>query len=484
MHLRLPRKILLVTGTAALLLAGGGAAAAGTHGAVSARTVASGGTWGTAKEVPGSAQLNQGGFADITSVSCASAGNCSAVGSYAAAHRQQAMVVNEMNGTWRTAKEVPGIGTLNHGSAQLNSVSCASAGNCSAGGVYVDGSHNRQVFVVNETNGVWGHALEVPGIAALNQGGNASIESVSCGAAGNCSAGGFYTDVSGNEQVFVVNETRGTWGNAKEVPGSGALNQGGQAGADLYSVSCRSVGNCTAGGFYADASDNTQPFVVSEMNGTWGTAKQLPGITALDQGGYGDLEVLSCGSAGNCSAGGIYTDPAGTGGLYVDNQTNGTWGTPEEIPGFATFSQGGYEYFTMACASAGNCAAGGLYNSGQAFVVNETNSTWGHALEVPGTAALNSGEYASVYSVSCASAGNCSAGGSYTDSFGHMQAFVVNETNGTWRGAIEVPGTVVLNQGGSASIESVSCASAGHCSAGGFYTDSSKLSQVFVVNET
>ena len=111
----------------------------------------------------------------------------------------------------------------------------------------------------------------------------------------------------------------------------------------------------------------------------------------------------------------------------------------------------------------------------------ETNGIWGHALEVPGTAALNSGGYASIYSVSCASAGNCSAGGSYTDSFNHMQAFVVSEINGTWHGAIEVPGTVVLNQGGNASINAVACTSAGHCSAGGFYTDSSKLQQVFVV---
>jgi len=110
----------------------------------------------------------------------------------------------------------------------------------------------------------------------------------------------------------------------------------------------------------------------------------------------------------------------------------------------------------------------------------ETNGIWGHALEVPGTAALNSGGYASIYSVSCASAGNCSAGGSY-DSFNHMQAFVVSEINGTWHGAIEVPGTVVLNQGGNASINAVACTSAGHCSAGGFYTDSSKLQQVFVV---
>jgi hypothetical protein len=36
-------------------------------------------------------------------------------------------------------------------------------------------------------------------------------------------------------------------------------------------------------------------------------------------------------------------------------------------------------------------------------------------------------------SVSCASPGNCSAGGDYyTDAAGHQQAFVVSEKNGSW----------------------------------------------------
>jgi hypothetical protein len=39
----------------------------------------------------------------------------------------------------------------------------------------------------------WGRALEVPGTRALNQGGNAEVSSLSCASAGNSSAGGFYT---------------------------------------------------------------------------------------------------------------------------------------------------------------------------------------------------------------------------------------------------------------------------------------------------
>ena len=48
--------------------------------------------------------------------------------------------------------------------------------------------------------------------------------SVSCAAAGTCSAGGYYTSISGDQQAFVVNESIGIWCAAKEV--AGALNKG------------------------------------------------------------------------------------------------------------------------------------------------------------------------------------------------------------------------------------------------------------------
>jgi hypothetical protein len=72
---------------------------------------------------------------------------------------------------WGAAAEVPGTAALNHLNADLASVSCASAGNCSAGGVYAASAGNSQAFVVSQVNGAWHPAIEVPGIAALNQGG-------------------------------------------------------------------------------------------------------------------------------------------------------------------------------------------------------------------------------------------------------------------------------------------------------------------------
>jgi hypothetical protein len=246
-----------------LVFAGAGQAAAGMRMPAGARAAVLGGTWHTAQKVPGTATLNKGGNAQVQSVSCASAGNCSAGGYYTdGSGHQQVFVVSKKNGTWRTAMKVPGTATLNKGgNAWIGSVSCASAGDCSAGGQYVDSSRAGQAFVVSQVNGTWRTAIEVPGTAALNQGG-AWIASVSCASAGNCSAGGWYQVGSGHSQAFVVSQVNGTWRTAMQVPGTATLNQGGAAW--LVSVSCASAGNCSAGGGYTDSSGHRQAFVITE----------------------------------------------------------------------------------------------------------------------------------------------------------------------------------------------------------------------------
>ena len=79
------RRTAVVAGAVVVLLglAVGVASAAGTAAGMrlAAGTRAlSGGTWGKAEEVPGTATLNVGGSAGIGSVACGSAGNCSAGG--------------------------------------------------------------------------------------------------------------------------------------------------------------------------------------------------------------------------------------------------------------------------------------------------------------------------------------------------------------------------------------------------------------------
>ena len=446
--------------------------------------VASGGMWGGAGEVPGTAGDHVIGAALVGSVSCAVAGNCSAGGSYTeSSDSEQAFVVNQTNGTWRKAEEIPGTAALNTGgNAETSSVSCAASGNCSAGGLYTASSQSFQAFVVNEVDGIWRKAVEVHGPASFNGVGGAGISSVSCAAAGNCSAGGGYTDSSGDSQALVVNEVNGVWGKAVEVRGIEALNTGG--GAAISSVSCAAAGNCAAGGAYTASSGSEQAFVVNEVDGVWGKAVEVPGSAALNTGGGAAISSVSCAAAGNCAAGGAYTASSGSEQAFVVNEVDGVWGKAVEVPGSAALNTGGGAAISsVSCAAAGNCAAGGAYTnrSGifQAFVVNEVDGVWRKAEEVPGAAH----RLGYLLSVSCATAGNCAAGGSYNDSSGDQQAMVVKEVNGVWRKAEEVPGTAALNTGADAVTNSVSCASAGNCSAGGLYIQISYCVQAFVVNE-
>jgi hypothetical protein len=356
-------------------------------------------------------------------------------------------------GSWGSAQEV--AAALNTGGfAEVNSVSCASAGNCSAGGFYTSSSGPTPAFVVSEANGAWGTAHPVA--AALNRGGIAAVSSVSCGSPGNCSAGGFYTDKSGFRRAFVVSEANGAWGTAQKVA-AGRV-------AVINSVSCPAPGNCTAGG-----TSGLQAFAVNEKNGTWGTAQKV--AAALNTGGFAAVNSVSCASAGNCSAGGYYTDSSGNAQAFGVSSRIGAWGAAQEIPGSGTLNKGGYvKIDSVSCAAAGNCSAGGYYlaSSGrsQAFVVTETNGTWGSLQKV--AAALNTGHFAAIDSVSCAVAGNCSAGGSYASSSGLSPAFAVNQTNGAW-GSVQQVATALNTSG--AAINSVSCPSAGHCSAGGYIND-------------
>ncbi len=83
-------------------------------------------------------------------------------------------------------------------------MSCGSAGSCAAGGYYTGVTFSQQGFVVTEQNGRWGKAITVPGLRELNAGGNAEVTSVSCDPAGGCAAGGSYTDASGHSQGYLT----------------------------------------------------------------------------------------------------------------------------------------------------------------------------------------------------------------------------------------------------------------------------------------
>jgi hypothetical protein len=467
----------------AWLLAGTGLAPA----AASVRAAALRVHWGRAVEVPGLGALNAGGNARVLSVSCWRAGDCAAGGFYTdSGGRQQAFVVNESNGVWGTAEEVPGAAALNTGGiAQVLSLACTPHGYCAAGGYYNDSKENQQAFVVSETGGRWGTAREVPGTGKLNVGGQAQVDSVSCASAGDCAAGGYYQTPlqqgvprGQDSQAFVVSERHGRWSKAEEVPGMAALSPPPFQVNYVDSMSCRSAGNCTAGGaWHAGPNGGTGGvgsggFVLGEVDGRWHRL-----VLPRNGGGVGSV---SCWRAGDCVA---------AGENFVETETNGRWGTARRFPATtAPFSSDG-GIRSVSCPSAGYCTAAGFLGydlSDQAppdggFVISQRHGRWGKVQDLAGLA----GSGSLIGSLSCASAGNCGAGGSYadgTDQYANLLygGLVVGERNGRWAAAEVPPGLAALNLGGNSQVNQVSCPSASNCVVGGFYTDAAGHTQAFV----
>lgn len=412
---------------------------------------------------------------------------------------------------WGPSISVPGLNALNTvGPGTVNSISCASVGNCSAGGTYGTGTSSDSpdaAFVVDEIDGVWGSVQTVEGVT--NADGFAAIYSISCGSVGNCSAGGMYqsglsadpvvsTDFDPDYEAFVVDEVNGVWGDAVEVPGSAALNTQNQAGID--SMSCPAAGDCSAVGSYqvGISGSDTQDFVVGETNGVWGSAEEIPGLASISSSSLGlGQSFISCSSVGNCSAGGGLEAVLNGGFVrfaFLADETDGVWGDAFEVPGLTSLSPGESSSIrSISCASPGDCSAGGQYlrnDDTLPFVVDENNGSWGQAESIPGLARLDVGDNATFGSISCTSPGDCGAGGVYTGKAKQLNVYVTNETNGVWSSAIEVS-IANFNAGEGSSLMSVSCGAPGDCSAGGYYDAHSTGGGVstisnatpFVVNE-
>lgn len=389
------------------------------------------GHWGKATEMPGMKPLKVGGEVFVGPVACGSPGNCVAGGAYAydeTGFRFSSFVVTERGGKWAKAVSLNRDGDIYSISCPSGG-NCVVAGVATAeiGDYFLIGD----AFVRPELAGHWGRIKFLPGLRKLEGFGDQEISgswttSVECSSAGNCVAGGAYLDKNSARHGFVDIETNGVWAAATEVPGLAALNTSGNA--DVNSMSCSQAGDCVAGGYYSSAGGQ-QAFVAVETNGVWGTATPVPGLAALNVGQIAAVNSMSCSPAGGCVAVGSYQDAQNHKQVFVANENNGVWGTAIPVPGLAALNAGGNATVgQVSCGTAGDCAVGGSYTDRshhvQGFVASENNGTWGKATPLAGLTALNKGGHASVVSVSCPPKGGCAAAGSYAGPLHHQNGFV------------------------------------------------------------
>ena len=374
----LVRRVAITMATVAgvsVLAAGTVVAATGSAGAAAAATV-------TGMEAALPANAAPAPAVTVDSVSCASAGNCAAVGNYIdTSGNFQGLLLSEVSGTWATGTEAAlpanAATAASSQSVTVGSVSCASAGNCTAVGSYLDSSGGQQGLLLSEVSGTWGTGTE----AALPTGTASdpivNLRSVSCASAGNCSAVGSYADSSGFSQGLLLSESSGTWGTRAEaaLPAGAGTNPA----VTVDSVSCASAGNCAAVGNYIDTSGNQQGLVLSQVSGTWATGAEA--ALPADAGTNPDasLPSVSCASVGNCTAFGNYFDNSGGEPGVLLTQTSGTWATGAEVPLPANANSTPLAVpDAVSCASAANCSAVGVYadstDHAQGLLVNQVSS--------------------------------------------------------------------------------------------------------------
>jgi hypothetical protein len=317
------------------------------------------GSWHAAEELPGKTALNGTGKARINSVSCPAAGDCLVGGSYTdAAHHQQAFVSSQAGGTWGTPAELPGTGALNAGgSASVSQVSCASPGNCAAVGTYSAALPHVLAFVATEVDGTWQPAISVPGLAALHAQ-DAQFAGLSCGSPGNCAAVGFFNE----DLPLAVSEVHGTWQNALALRSPAGGLPPGQA----ETVVCTRGGHCAAGGYYdTDQAGHTQAFIATASDGSWARERPVPGIARL--GTDAQTVSLSCSAPGDCAAGGIYRGPGPVHlQAFVASETAGAWGNAQEVPGTGRLNQnrtGLGQTSVVSCPEPRRCALAGMYTA-------------------------------------------------------------------------------------------------------------------------
>lgn len=345
-------------------------------------------------------------------------------------------------------------------------------------------SAKLQPFVVTEHNGAWA-AASTPALPEGAEVDKALLMSLSCTAPGECVAVGEYEPKGTNEELpFAAFEVGGEWSRADAVPLPGNAERGEKQHALLQSVSCVAAGDCTAVGGYEAEGEVFEGMAISESAGAWGPATEIAGSAS-----HTFLRSVSCTGGGSCTAVGYGqgSSPADPTSALAVSESAGVWGPSVEVAPLPSAAEAGQLLESVSCVAPGSCVAVGgdqLKSEGKNEVlpiaVEQTGGTWGPAQKVTSPQGGGEKEFALLVSVSCPSAGSCAAGGLDVVPLerGSVRygAVTASDDGGEW--SLEEPQLPPEASSLLSAASSVSCAPAGSCLGTGFYTKSNATPEV------
>jgi hypothetical protein len=282
--------------------------------------------------------------ADLTGVSCPTAGDCTAVGAYRDGAGETLTLAERWDGTaWRRERTVnrgrPGRSPLVPSGSELNGVSCSGPAACTAVGDYLNGA-GTSVALVERWNGARWALERTPRPTGRPLG------SVSCSARSACTAVG-QRDVARGRTPLAERWDGAGW--TRELTPGGLL----PGYTPLVSVSCVAAWACTAVGERTQR-DGGYGVLVER----WDGANWLREATPPRRGGV--LGAVSCASRAACTAVGTYAPSASLVLPLIERWDGGDW-TLESAP-LAAGASGGL--LAVSCSSKLACIAVGLSTSG------------------------------------------------------------------------------------------------------------------------
>jgi hypothetical protein len=440
------------------------------------------------------AQINPA--VQLSALSCASIGNCGAVGTYDDGLGDgQGLLVSESGGNWQRgvqAQAPAGAATdpfkLANGGG-LTGISCPAAGSCSAVGRYTDAHQTDHGVAFTESHGRWqrGVPLQLPANAVKSSRPKSGVvnplalTAISCGSVGDCVAVGNYETNALVWEAMIIVEHAGHWAQAIEAPLPGGAPVEGQ-NAVLISITCASSGACSASGEYVDRSGHQLGLLVSGQGGSW--AVTPPPTPPNDANSDPNMTptAIACADAGDCAAVGTYINPLQNSLGLLLTESAGQWRPgggallPADAAPATTVGDQTVVLASVACPQPGGCTAVGWYfdndENGQGLLVSQSQGSWqpGVRVQLPANAVGGlEKQSAGLGWISCASPGNCLATGVYTDIGYNSQGLLVPEVNGTWQAGVESPLPRNASMAQSAAAEQSHCTAPGDCTVIGQY---------------
>lgn len=335
----------------------------------------------------------------LYSVTCTSATNCWAVGVYYNSNAFGQTLIEQWNGNSWTVVSSPNNTPQSNG---LNGVTCASASQCWAVGYSYDTTQTAQGLIEQWDGASWTVA-SVNGLPAASN----YFQSVTCPSASECWAVGYSLYSSGGPgglglyQTLIAQWNGSSW-TVVLSPNTNAMESN-----LLWGVTCASATNCWAVGYsYSPNDPHVSQSLIEQWNGVSWAIVPSPTVSGSTSN---ELLSVTCASTTDCWGVGIYVNPFETALTLIEHWNGSSWvviASPNAVATENNVLSG------VTCTSASECWAVGFYVPNVNFsatLIEQWNGTaWSIATSPnPGF------EYNYLNGVTCNLANNCWAVGSY-----------------------------------------------------------------------